>query len=214
VDRSDYLFGGLHPDGIPNQCLSTVTAGQVISVVTYTTITNSNEVASAWVTTLSTMANATLVSAIQMNGWNFVPTTTISSSTTTSAPTTSTPTQTTSSASSPTAAAASDDTGRNIGIGVGVSLGTIGLLSLLFALWFVRRRRRGATPPNPPVMAPYDATRGQGWNGYGPVPQSVATVHEMQAPKGYGEAQGLYEMSDPSLHYGVRELDGGQNIRY
>src|SRR5580700_10426237 len=51
--RRDYSYIGSLPDGAAGECVSTITAGQQISVVIYETITNSNEAASAWVTTIS-----------------------------------------------------------------------------------------------------------------------------------------------------------------
>jgi hypothetical protein len=53
---------------------------------------------------------------------------------------TSLPTASTPSTTSTALGATSHNTGRNIGIGVGVSLGSIGILSIIFAIWFVRRR--------------------------------------------------------------------------
>jgi hypothetical protein len=178
--------------------------------VTYKTITNSNEAASAWVTTIFTVTSAEMIIGIQMNGWNFVPASTISSSTSTSS--SSTTTQSTTSSPTVTPAGTTDNTGRNIGIGVGVSLGTIGILSAIFAVWFVRRRRR-STNPNYPAGPP-QGMLGNAWGGYGggdkypPQQQPVpGPFHEMQASKAYPS----HEMEGTVR---VGELDGAQAVRY
>jgi hypothetical protein len=71
--RSGYDFSEVFSDGSPNQCLSTVTVGQKISVVTFSTITSSNELATAWVTTISVATSILEIEGIQLNGWNFIP---------------------------------------------------------------------------------------------------------------------------------------------
>jgi hypothetical protein len=217
LEHSDYSLSAVQSDGGAGQCQSAVTVGQEISLVTYKSITNSNEAASAWVTTIYTVTSADVINGIQMNGWNFVPVSTTSTSSSTSSTSTtssSTAAQSTTTISSTPIPASSttDNTGRNVGIGVGVSLGAIGILSTIFAVWFVRRRRR-STNPNYPAAGLPQGMPGHAWGGYSsgdryqqqqPLP---AQFHEMQASKAYP----AHEMAGP-IHVG--ELDGTQAIRY
>jgi hypothetical protein len=141
-----------------------MTTGQVITIVVYTTVTNANEVASAWVTAVSTVQDQAVVDGIQMNGWNFAPTSTSSSSSGTStnaASSTNTPTSTNTSTSTDTAISgntAGPDTsnasaqskqasGLSTGAkaGIGVACGIVGLAAIVFALLYFRARSRSSS---------------------------------------------------------------------
>jgi hypothetical protein len=75
----------------------------------------------------------------------------------------------------------SNNTGRKIGIGVGVSLGSIGILSGIFAIWFIRRRPSGQSRniegPSQEVATMYSNSINRE-NTEQPV-----SIHEMQASK-------------------------------
>jgi len=81
------------------------------------------------------------MSAVHLNGWNIAAQTSFSSI---SSPTNSIPstTSSTSSGAGGVPTPGKDEIGRNVGIGVGVSLGTLGILCAFFAVWYVRRRRQ------------------------------------------------------------------------
>jgi hypothetical protein len=108
--------------------MSTIPAGQQISLILCETVTIAGGLASGWVMWISTAPSATTMAGVHLNGWNFVPTTT----TTLSSSITTTASQTIPNATTPlpsNSVNATDGIGRNIGIVVGVSLGTIGILS-------------------------------------------------------------------------------------
>ncbi len=92
-----------------------------------------------------------MVYGLQINGFVFAPTTT----TTTSSAATSTPTSTSATTTSPAGGnngkSSGLSTGGKIGVGVGVSLGALGLISLLLA-WFLIRRHRKKWQPDEPAM--------------------------------------------------------------
>src|SRR2546423_14222789 len=78
----DYTYLGYYPDGIAQECQSTVTAGQQISLILDKTSTGSDSVVTkAWVTSISTAPSATVITGIPLNGWNFIPSTTTATST-------------------------------------------------------------------------------------------------------------------------------------
>jgi len=194
--RRSYSFIGSYPDGTPSECLSTITAGQQISVILYKAITNSNEVASAWVTSISTALSATAIIGIYVNDWNFVPTTTTTFSSLSSTPPSQIiPGTTNPSPSSPPSII--DNTGRNIGIGVGVSCGTIGILALCFAIWYVRRKRLA-----PPSYA-RPQTLAQTWDG---APNQTALMYEM----GSAERPAVQEMQ--ASYARINELSGNEPV--
>jgi hypothetical protein len=91
--------------------------------------------------------------------------------------------------------ATSDNTGRNVGIGVGVSLVSIGILTGIFAIWFVRRRRSESQNIGGPQEVGYT------WDRNGENTQQPVSAHEMQASKLYP----AHEMEEP---VNIGELDG------
>ncbi|KIN06539.1 hypothetical protein OIDMADRAFT_176591 [Oidiodendron maius Zn] len=167
---SHYSLSSVLSDGHAGQCTSQITVGQEVSIVLFTTITDTNEVASAWVTTVSTVTSATTVNGIQVNGWNVAAQIPSSNSSPASAPA-----STTSSASS--GAKATDSTQastsanstplnntktglsakESIGIGIGVALGIIAIVALVLgSFWYRRRRRAAIDTPNDLLTAPRD----------------------------------------------------------
>ncbi|KAN0079616.1 hypothetical protein V8E54_004830 [Elaphomyces granulatus] len=107
----------------------------------------------------------------------------------TSLPTANTPSASSSSSPSTTTSIAlgttSDNTSRNTVIGVSVSLGSIGILSIIFAIWFVRRRPRAS---------------GQSRNIGGPSEE----ISELQASKLYP----VQELPVVEERVNISELDG------
>jgi hypothetical protein len=169
----DYSYIGSAPFGIINECVSIITAGQQISLILYEKVTIAGGEVSGWVTSISTAQSATVMAAVHLNGWNFAPITTKTQSITTETQPITTETQpipTTPLPSNP--ANATDDISRNIGIGVGVSLGTIGILSICFAIWHVRRRR----PASPSYVGPQMSPR------YEMESTNKSTIQEIDAP--------------------------------
>jgi hypothetical protein len=120
------------PGTVTGGCKSSLTVGQVIS---YTAMNSK----SSWIMTNSTVRTATDIGAIALKGWNVARATSAASS---SSPTSSS--QTNTSIPSPNSSGLS--TGAKAGIGVGVALGTIGLCSLLLAVFLLRRRKLSKGP--------------------------------------------------------------------
>ena len=125
--HSQYKFNGTFNVGETGQCASELEVGQVVEYVT-------RDKSSKWVTTTSTVDEASHAYGIQMNGWLFPeePTSSISSKETL-ASSTSTP--------GPEPENSGLSTGAKAGIGVGVGLGAI-ILVAVFALLLRRRQSR------------------------------------------------------------------------
>ncbi|KAN0073250.1 hypothetical protein V8E54_008470 [Elaphomyces granulatus] len=111
-----------------------------------------------------------------------LPTPSVNSVMSTGLPTASIPSASSQSTTISTAlVATSNNTGRKIGIGVGVSLGSIGILSGIFAIWFLRRRPSGQSRniegPSQEAATVYSNSINRE-NTEQPV-----SIHEMQASK-------------------------------
>lgn len=190
-------------DGHAGQCISEITAGQAVSIVLFTTITDTNKAASAWVTSVSTVTSDTTVNGIQINGFNIAPQTSSSNSAPVStsasitsasfgAKTTETDsTQTSTSANSPPAHNANTGLSakESIGIGIGVAFGVIAIAVLVAGAFWYRRRRRAA------IDMPYGpTTRDQGYKATASL--SVQEMHsgfyghEMEGTRPVGELYG------------------------
>lgn len=185
------------------QCKSLISAGQTISIVTYQTISNTNVVASAWVTSISTLQSIATIDGIQMNGWNFV------AQTSTTTPTSSTQTSTSSAAtvatSAPTNAPSNSSNGTKnaVGIGVGVSLGAVALISVVVgALWYLRKRKRNQALQD----ANYSPTHArQEDHGYGagkpPIPvQEMMSARDIPAHEVEGQTHIIGELYGSESH--------------
>lgn len=178
-----YSFKASSNAGDIGECISTIIPGQTFNVAQITYITSGDVVASAWGTSVSTVSAGSYMSAVHLNGWNIAVQT--SSSSSSSSLTNSIPSMTSSSsssgASSPSTGGApapgKDEAGRNVGIGVGVSLGTLGILCAVFAVWYVRRRRQPKGNVNVGANNP--------WEGMGQAPHPGAAYvqprQEMQS---------------------------------
>lgn len=122
------------PGRVTGDCLSQVSSGQII---TYT----AQAANGSWVSETLTVASATSMRAIAMDGWNVSPsatTTTTSASSLSTALPSSTPTNSPSQSHELS-------TGAKAGIGAGIAVAVIGLLALVF---FLYRNRRKSNPPN------------------------------------------------------------------
>jgi hypothetical protein len=156
LHHSGYTFVDFYPAGVTDQCVSALSAGQVVRFATY--------VSSAWKTTTSTVPAASFIHGIQVNGWIFPETTTgapSSSSTGSNNPAAQTSTG---------AGGASGDGGltpeAKIGLGVGLSLGVVAIAAALLGFFFYRRR---ANKNGPPAAAPFAMESGSyGQFHYGP----------------------------------------------
>ncbi|ERF72717.1 hypothetical protein EPUS_04770 [Endocarpon pusillum Z07020] len=123
---SGYTFARLLQDGNTGECVSELNPGQVITYAVR------NQFQSWFLTTLS-LESSTTIAGIQLNGWNVA---TVSSS---AIPSTTTASPTTDTSSGNTSSDISENT--KIGIGLGVSLGTLGLAALFAGIYWLFRRR-------------------------------------------------------------------------
>jgi hypothetical protein len=128
----DYVFVGTQDSGTLGQCNSPLSLGQVLTYV--------NLSPSPHTTTANISAEGASVYAVQVNGYNFAPSSTIGSSTTLALPTTTAPTGSLTASQKPSSGGLS--TGAKTAIGV--SLGAVSLCVLFFALFCIRRHRRKA----------------------------------------------------------------------
>jgi hypothetical protein len=143
-------------------------------------VTSEGVVGTGWATSISTVQSATTIIGTQLNGWNFVPTTTtiFSSSTTAIFSSSTTPP---SSLAIPASTAPLPSNLANATDDIGVSLGTIGILSICFAIWYIRRRRPASPSYAEPqaIVETLDSGPGQ---MYEMESIEVPTVLEMEAP--------------------------------
>ncbi|KIM95547.1 hypothetical protein OIDMADRAFT_59344 [Oidiodendron maius Zn] len=209
-----YALNTVFDHGAAAQCQSFMTEGQVVTIVVYSTFTNNNELNSAWVTAVSTVASIAVVDGIQMNGWNFVPQTTApSSSSSGSSSMTSTGSSSSSTSITPTSDIAGTNTsnpslqskqasGLSVGAKVGISVACVlvGLAIIVAALLYFISKNRGSNRnllSETKSSASVDAAQGL----YTPPPPA----QEMHAPAwraemmAYGGHQERAELADRLL---------------
>jgi hypothetical protein len=189
--RSGYNLNGGQPGRVTGICQSPLKAGQAI---TYT----AQNVNSTWISTSLTIASATSINAVAMEGWNVAVETSVTSTATAIA----TITSTRSPSSTPTLQSASSgglSTGAKAGTGIALAALVIGILILVF--FFVRRVRKRRQIPyatNNPAATPYEVGAGdvheigQKHEPVYEVQQKGSPVYEMHQGQvqGYGEGGG------------------------
>jgi len=138
---SQYAFQSFVAIATVGECISPITSGQSFYYA--------ESVGTTWIWTTSIADDNVNVYGIPVNGYNFAASTTTTTSSPSSATTnslTTGPTNTSAfpSSSTPTATGSTNaglSPGAKAGIGVGVSLGILGLISLIAAIFLLRRRR-------------------------------------------------------------------------
>ncbi|KAI1498314.1 hypothetical protein F5X99DRAFT_393968 [Biscogniauxia marginata] len=146
---SGYSLNNGIPGSVVGDCLSDVSSG-----MTLTFASTSPDNSESWSTATTTLTQDLYVGAIAVVGWNTLrdsSTTSLSStySHTSSPATTSEPIIQTSLVMSPRPDSTSSEasgisTGAAAGIGIGAGLSVIGIISLLTAMWLMRRRKQKA----------------------------------------------------------------------
>ncbi|OIW23617.1 hypothetical protein CONLIGDRAFT_637587 [Coniochaeta ligniaria NRRL 30616] len=166
-----YTFASFLGHGNPGQCMSNLDAGQVI---TYAVKGQGGN----FVITTQSILSKTIVAGIPVNGWVFAQETDTAS--------TACATATTTIVSLPRDTGLSN--GAKAGIGVGVSLGVIGLLTLLAGIWMMRRARRRGNGDGSGAMAQhaheYDPRYPAGYGGL-PVETTAHPISEMTTSRSH-----------------------------
>lgn len=152
VDERGYQLANGRSGQVVGDCWS-----QVLPGVTLTYASTPMAASTSWTIVTTTLTQTTSVGAIAVVGWNVkragaTTTTTMASASTTSNSTASAVSSTTSSTALPSSSSTppSDlSLGAKVGIGLGVSLGVIGLMMLLLAMCILRRQKQhqNQTPP-------------------------------------------------------------------
>ncbi|KAI0134107.1 hypothetical protein BJ170DRAFT_184961 [Xylariales sp. AK1849] len=132
---SNYDFKGTYSAGDTGQCTSKLDVGQVMTYVA--------EESQSWITTTSTVSTPSSALGIQVNGWNFVPVTATAANTVGE-------TGAIDGSANPSNAQLSGD--AIAGIGVGVSLGVIGLATFAAGILMMFKARRSARQQSPPSI--------------------------------------------------------------
>ncbi|KAE8353758.1 hypothetical protein BDV28DRAFT_132534 [Aspergillus coremiiformis] len=150
---SNYYLADATPGRVGGNCLSDVSSGMILTYAS-----TPYGVSTAWKTVTTTLSRSSTVGAIAVVGWNIrfaatTPITTSSISTSTTTPDTSSAIDT----SAPTSTSGGDlSLSAKVGIGVGVAVGALGVISLLVAFYFFTQRtqRTSRTTPDPPEPDP------------------------------------------------------------
>ncbi|AEO63635.1 uncharacterized protein THITE_2085148 [Thermothielavioides terrestris NRRL 8126] len=212
----DYFLAHGVPGSVVGDCLSSVTKGAVLTFAS-----TPPGASNAWSIATTTLTGSSTVGAIAVVGWNIalqtsktsftsITSTTSSSTSTstfTSTATTTSPFVTTATSSGATAGLANNGgtapsgsspgltTGGAVGLGVGVSIGVLGLAALLAALYLIRSRRQKAeAAAGPGAGAAGGVSHPPAGGGLPPPPPSptakpaeVYATHELASVAAYQE---------------------------